>query len=156
MASTLDGSSRSPEVEAALEAIYAELPAIDCRRLCHAACGPIVMSRVEGERMASMAGGAAGGSGVREAAADLVCPYLERESGLCGVYALRPLICRLWGATESLRCEWGCEPSAVLSDLEVERLAKRVLALSGGESVTVWSGWNVMLERASDGAGPRK
>jgi Fe-S-cluster containining protein len=144
VAGPFDGGEARAEVAAALEAIYAELPSIDCRRLCHPACGPIVMSRAEGARIASVAG-------EREAADDLVCPYLERASGLCGVYELRPLICRLWGATESLRCEWGCEPSAALSDAEVKRLIERVLALSDGDSVTVWRGWERMLERAGGG-----
>ena len=128
-------------VMAALEAVYASLPAIDCQRLCHSACGPIVMSGLESERIASTAGR-------REAADDLVCPYLERESGLCGVYPLRPLICRLWGVTDSLRCQWGCEPTRVLSDAEVGALMERVLELADGEVATVWPGWNSMLRVA--------
>jgi len=126
---------------AALEALYALLPGIECQRLCHSACGPIVMSALEADRIASTAGR-------REAAEDLVCPYLERESGLCGVYPLRPLICRLWGVTESLRCQWGCEPSRVLSDAEVGTLIEQALELAGGEVATVWRGWASMLRAA--------
>ncbi|MEZ4501994.1 MAG: YkgJ family cysteine cluster protein [Dehalococcoidia bacterium] len=131
----------SSDVLAALERIYASLPGIDCRRLCHTACGPIVLTGLEADRIASVAGR-------READADLVCPYLERESGLCGVYPLRPLICRLWGVTESLPCQWGCEPERVLSDVEVGALIEDVLELAGGEVATVWPGWASMLRSA--------
>lgn len=96
------GSAQDRAVER-LEALYASLPSIDCRMLCHPACGPIVMSAREHERLARE-------HGARETDADLVCPYLERASGLCGAYEVRPMICRLWGVVETMRYEWGCVP----------------------------------------------
>lgn len=131
------------EVEAAPEAellaTYASLPRIDCQKRCHGSCGPIVMSALEWDRLASA-------HGARTCADDLVCPHLERDSGLCGAYEARPLICRLWGATESLRCEFGCQPERVLPDLEVTALIERVQLLSGGVARTVWPGWSRYLE----------
>lgn len=135
----LDAAGR----EAELLAIYASLPAIDCKKRCHGSCGPIVMSALEWDRVTSA-------HGERACDADLVCPYLERATGLCGVYQVRPLICRLWGATESLRCEFGCRPERVLSDIEVAALIERVQALSAGRSPlarTVWpEGWRRYLQ----------
>ena len=84
-----------------------------------------MVPEAEWERLA-----AAGGP--REAGADLVCPYLERETGLCEVYAARPLICRLWGVAATLRCPQGCEPERWLSAAEVEALIDEALARSGG------------------------
>lgn len=86
-----------------------------------------MVPEAEWERLA-----AAGGP--REAGADLVCPYLERETGLCEVYAARPLICRLWGVAATLRCPQGCEPERWLSAAEVEALIDEALARSGGGS----------------------
>lgn len=105
------------DIEAELEAIYASLPRIDCQKRCHGSCGPIVMSALEWDRVASA-------HAERTCDDDLICPYLDRISGLCGTYEIRPLVCRLWGATESLRCGFGCEPERVLSDLAVAALVK--------------------------------
>ena len=125
-----------------LEALYASMPSIDCQMLCHPACGPIVMSRREHERLV-------GAHGPREAEADLVCPYLGRESGLCGAYEVRPLICRLWGVVETMRCEWGCVPERYLTEAEAEALLAEAQTLSNGAVGTVWPGWHAMLARAA-------
>lgn len=130
-------SGANPEPE--LLAIYESLPRIECQRRCHGSCGPIVMSALEWDRLVSAHGARACGD-------DLVCPHLERTSGLCGAYEARPLICRLWGATERLRCEFGCEPDRVLTDAEVEALVTRVEALSSGLARSVWAGWAPYIE----------
>ena len=129
------------EAETRLEALYASLPSIDCQMLCHSACGPIVMSGREHERLVRE-------HGAREVEADLVCPYLERESGLCGAYEVRPLICRLWGVVETMRCEWGCVPERYLTQAEADALLAQAQALSDGVARTVWPGWNAMLAYA--------
>jgi hypothetical protein len=130
--------------EQELRAIYESLPRLECRRLCHGSCGPVVMSGLEWERLIEA-------HEERECDADLVSPYLERESGLCGAYELRPLICRLWGATERLRCEFGCEPERALSDAEVEALVARVEALSGSAPRSAWRGWSGYLAHLEAG-----
>jgi len=85
----------------ALEALYAELPTIECRGLCAESCGPVPMGRVEWQSVCR-AGGERKGSG------DLICPYLELSR--CSVYEVRPMLCRLWGVVESMPCLWGCQP----------------------------------------------
>jgi hypothetical protein len=128
------GSGREGE----LQAIYASLPRLECRRLCHGSCGPIVMSAIEWDRLTAA-------HGARECEDDLVCPYLERESGLCGAYELRPLVCRLWGATQRLQCGFGCLPERLLSDEEVAALVGRIEVLSGAAPRSVWGGWSAWL-----------
>ncbi len=97
----------------ALEALYAQLPKIECQRKCQECCGPIAMTRLEAKRLPELAfdrlPSDAGISFISRTATDtLVCPLLKR--GECSVYARRPAICRLWGLTEKLRCPHGCEP----------------------------------------------
>jgi Fe-S-cluster containining protein len=53
------------------------------------------------------------------------CPALR--DGRCSVYADRPTICRLWGATKSMPCPHGCTPQNALSQQESFEL----LALAG-------------------------
>lgn len=36
------------------------------------------------------------------------CPALQ--DGQCSVYDVRPMICRVWGASEDLVCPYGCRP----------------------------------------------
>lgn len=46
------------------------------------------------------------------------CPLLDRISHRCNGYQVRPMICRLWGLTERMKCPHGCQPSRVLDDRE--------------------------------------
>lgn len=93
-----------------LDSLYAEMPTLDCQGKCAESCGPIVMSRVEWERIIEKVGAEPHGG------ADLTCPLLTDER--CTVYSIRPTICRLWGLVESMPCPWGCKPSRVLTDVE--------------------------------------
>ena len=51
----------------------------------------------------------------------------------CAVYALRPLICRLWGVMRSLPCMYGCYPEGgrFLSDEEAFRLLFKAAEVAG-------------------------
>lgn len=95
--------------KALLDELYAELPAIDCQRKCESSCGPIAMSRGEWQRIIKR-------KGFEPRATSIDCPLLDR--GLCSVYAIRPMICRLWGVIETMPCPWGCKPERYLSTRE--------------------------------------
>lgn len=97
-----------------LEAVYAKVPKIECKQLCHAYCGPIAMSRLEWVRWKAAHGGEP------QPRSDLTCPALE--CGICTVYEARPMICRLWGTTPELACPHGCVPERWLSDKEAHQL----------------------------------
>jgi hypothetical protein len=56
------------------------------------------------------------------------CPLLRQ--GRCTVYAVRPLICRLWGVVESMPCPWGCRPERFLTVEEGEALMRQAEGLS--------------------------
>lgn len=103
--------TRAQEVDARLEAIYQQIPDIHCKGLCQDACGPITGGHRELVRMKR-----AGVTllpvmdQVRQLTADdYTCPALV--DGQCSTYAVRPAICRVWGAAEDLRCPHGCEPA---------------------------------------------
>lgn len=93
-----------------LDALYADLPTLDCQGKCAESCGPIAMSRVEWERIVERVGYEP------QAREDLTCPLLDGER--CTVYDIRPTICRLWGMVESMPCSWGCRPTRVVGHEE--------------------------------------
>lgn len=107
-----------------LDALYAQIPALVCRGLCHDSCGPIEMSVRERERIE------------REAGKPLTCGMLATCSMLtedrrCGVYEIRPMICRIWGTTRKMRCHYGCRPERWLSAEETARLIAEADLIGG-------------------------
>lgn len=110
-----------------LEALYAQLPTIDCQGHCWESCGPIIMSTAERQRIADT------GVDIPHAAQLLAtgaatCPALTMLHQ-CSVYDIRPLICRIWGATRELWCTWGCRPSRLLSRDEAHGLIRKAGAI---------------------------
>lgn len=112
-----------------LEALYAELPHVACQQKCRECCGPVIqagaLSPLEFERLA----------GIPPSPVDpkdfMACSMLNGETGLCRVYDLRPMICRLWGVTENMRCPYGCEPDRWLTEAEGREYLKRAEAIGG-------------------------
>jgi putative zinc- or iron-chelating protein len=93
-----------------MEALYAQVPAIpDCKGHCWISCGPASMTPWELKRLADAGHRVTSDEIARKAPGEFWCEALGPD-GRCRAYALRPLICRLWGATEWLRCPWGCVP----------------------------------------------
>lgn len=90
-------------LDARLDALYAKLPRLECQGLCHDSCGPVDMSIRERARIRERTGREVTcGSGAS-------CSMLTPDRR-CGVYDIRPLICRLWGILDVLRCPYGCIP----------------------------------------------
>lgn len=105
----------------ALDGLYSELPRIECAGKCANSCGPVMMSRVEWQRVCR-----AGGERWAQAD-DLTCPYLENER--CTVYEVRPMLCRLWGVVEGMPCIFGCVPERMLTDEEGREFLRRASEL---------------------------
>lgn len=95
------------------ERVWTKIPTIPvCSGRCWDSCGPVELSLAEHELTAR--------AGVRvphhrEALRSGCewCPALT-DDRRCAVYDVRPTICRLWGAVESLPCVHGCRPAGGL------------------------------------------
>lgn len=118
-----------------LEDIYAQVPDARCKGLCEEACGPLPMTVEEGRRLRR-----AGHPIPHEEVAmvrliesgSYSCPALV--DGRCSVYEIRPLICRLYGAIENMRCEHGCIPlTGLLTHEQASELISAVTVIGGGE-----------------------
>jgi hypothetical protein len=109
---------RSP-AEKALDELYAQVPTmLDCKGLCHRSCGPAPCSTTERKRIERRAGKPL------DVTHDLTCTMLTNV-GRCSVYGDRPMICRLWGATEEMPCPFGCRPARMLTRDESRELLAR-------------------------------
>lgn len=89
------------------DALYAQIPHVDCKGLCVDACGVIEATDAERERLPGLP--LADDAQARyERDGHYHCPLLV--AGLCSVYERRPLVCRLYGAVDLpvLVCPFGC------------------------------------------------
>lgn len=84
--------------------LYSKIPTFQCRIGCSDCCGPVPFSKWEWSKIQDKR------KGTR-----LTCPYVN--NGKCDIYEDRPLICRLFGASEveMLTCPHGCGPAQKLS-----------------------------------------
>lgn len=111
-----------------LKAVYAKIPGIVCKGLCHDTCGPILVARDEAQMMQRR-----GDLSFREEC----CPFLDPENR-CGVHAHRPAICRLYGVADDpkMRCPHGCEPERLLSNQEAGAILHEIVKV-GGSAVLI-------------------
>jgi len=115
-------AGRDPaETDRQLAAVYAQIPDMDgCDGSCWESCGPVPMGAAERARIA--AAGVQIPPLVELLRSGRMCPALS-AFGRCPVYDVRPVLCRLWGAVEGMRCDHGCRPvGGYLSDAEAHRL----------------------------------
>lgn len=96
----------TPAQEEQLAALWATLPDIECRGRCWDSCGPIKMTSPEHALV--QRAGIAIPDAVHDGSAYL-CPALTMLKR-CAVYDVRPLVCRLWGISENMPCNYGCQP----------------------------------------------
>src|SRR3982751_2209804 len=117
---------------AALDAIYAQLPTVQCQGQCAVGCGPVPLTDLEGQRLQAATHqkprtipltpdfALVGQPTPRER-----CVYLT-PAARCAAYAVRPLLCRVWGTVKMLSCMHGCLPDRWLTEREFVALAAAV------------------------------
>ena len=119
------GAARESDPEA-LDALYRSLPRMQCKGNCASACGPVPVTPLERQRIAEQGHRWVDGKVIPLADGQTVgttCSALDQKKLRCRVYENRPMICRLWGLVEALKCPWGCTPQGGhLSDVEGMRL----------------------------------
>lgn len=136
----------------ALRDLWAEVPTVHCQRECWAYCGAITVGGLERAAIARALGHPPPDPLWN---AQHRCRLLTPE-GLCSVYEARPIICRLWGAVEGLRCPWGCrvEPGVLGDDATLE-LIKRLTVLSGDDLAHVQRTWLAALRSSLETSSTR-
>jgi Fe-S-cluster containining protein len=118
---------------AALAAIYARVPRmVACKGLCHDACTSVQTAAIERQRIID-ATGVALPEPARRGDKQPRCTQLDADNR-CRAYRDRPLVCRLWGASEAYACGHGCETAPgqrVLGIRETMALMAELYELSG-------------------------
>lgn len=129
-------STRPPIPPQALRDIWEKVPKMkDCKGKCAMSCGPIPVSSMERRLIQQRAGHlltTERNLGKKNTEGVMSCNMLT-EDGLCSVYAIRPLVCRIWGTTKRLACPEGCEPERWLSDQESLALFDEIQHLAGDD-----------------------
>lgn len=119
-----------------LRAIWAKIPKmVNCKGKCAMSCGPIPIASIERGLVEERAGHnltTMNNPGVKNTDGMMVCNMLT-DAGLCSVYSIRPVVCRVWGTTKALACPLGCEPERWLTDKEAFDLFAEVQALAGDD-----------------------
>jgi Fe-S-cluster containining protein len=130
------GPSRKSEQQriAELEEIYSGIPEVACVDGCGECCGLISMSRLEEDRIRrfleerhldiQFSNDPLDVTYLKAVYGDNRCYFLD-ERQMCLVYPVRPIICRLYGAAENMRCPYA-GPAACLSEEEALRLIRKV------------------------------
>jgi Fe-S-cluster containining protein len=110
--------SREINCRASLTEIYAALPKVACKRMCQPSCGVVIPAAClpEEQRKLSIL------PIIKTVGDDFTCGALLY--GSCSIYSNRPLVCRLYGCVEAMRCPWGCEPEFWVTDKQVEDILR--------------------------------
>jgi hypothetical protein len=121
-----------------VEEIWAQVPSVDCDGRCAKACRVIGMSEEEFMMMEDRIPDFPSFEQMmfdqkRVGPSNYRCPSLV--DGRCSQYDVRPLVCRLYGVTEAMKCPFGCVPEGgFMPAEEASRLWDRMTEV-GGPSV---------------------
>jgi len=96
--------------------LYNKIPTFECKPGCTDCCGPVPFSKWEWSRIKD-----------KRNARGLNCPYAV--NGRCDIYEQRPLMCRLYGAVETLQCPYGCGPINKLTDAQAKEILQEYMKL---------------------------
>jgi hypothetical protein len=99
--------------------LYKQIPRFECVEGCTDCCGTVPWSGWELKQ--------AGLDAPPPARADKTCAFAE--GGSCQIYQNRPLMCRLFGTVEDLRCPHGRGPLKLLSVAEGQAIVRRYIRL---------------------------
>ena len=104
---------------ATVKAVLDRIPSINCTGKCWQSCGPILVSRDEDDmiRQHCRANGIkyhplpqTPAAMIKQMMAGCIrCKFLT-EDHKCSIYPARPAICRMFGVTDEMPCEFGCDP----------------------------------------------
>jgi len=100
--------------KSSLKKLYSKIPSFECIEGCTDCCGPVPLTKLEAKRLNVDSNLTPTKLGSCD------CVYASEKG--CTVYENRPYMCRLFGATEDLKCPHGKKPTKLLSSDSTNRL----------------------------------
>ena len=119
------------------EELYAQIPNMTCLSGCAdccGCCGILRFSRYEVAQISTAKIIRAIFRRFRQVTSQK-CPHLTADNR-CGIYEVRPFVCRLFATTERLPCPKGIGPDKLLSAEEAEKLINQFLRI-----IDLWRGY---------------
>ena len=101
-----------------LEALYRMIPDFNCKPDCIQCCENKIQFAPEEREKAPKP---------EEDREDAFCSYVC-ENG-CTIHEIRPLLCRIYGNSELMKCPHGCGPERLLSEAETRRIIKEYVRI---------------------------
>lgn len=99
-----------------MQRLYEKIPKSKCKAGCFSCCiNSVQMTSEELEKI--------GGYTYIDR-----CPHLSLSEGKCTVYEHRPMVCRLYGTSELLKCE-NCVPEKFLDEEETREILREYLKM---------------------------
>ena len=93
----------APNPRRQLQELYAKLPTIECKGECADICQTVLIMSVKERQIIESKYGRV------TCDEEGWCKMLK--DGRCIAHEVKPMICRLWGLTEDMKCPHGCKPS---------------------------------------------
>jgi len=136
LVSRIKNHSQSNELQRIkeLEEIYSSIPEISCVENCGKCCGLISMSKLEEKRIRRFLeenhlniqfyNDPLDVTYMKAVYGNNRCYFLD-EDQRCLIYPIRPIICRLYGVAENMKCPHS-RPEEYLTEQESHRLIKEV------------------------------
>ena len=117
-----------------LDALYGQIPEIECLGFCHESCTIVPAAKIEIKRAKERMGGKnpfnpAAAMKKLQAGKNKIPSCSALKEGKCSIYTARPAICRLYGVAEGLNCPFGCKPKKTLSRQEAFNIVRKTEAL---------------------------
>lgn len=119
-----------------LDALYKQIPEVECKGLCHESCTIVPASKLERKRVKDHLGKdifrpTTDPDGLHSKLIEIVqegkvkdCAALKE--GRCTIYSIRPAICRIFGAATNLECPYGCKAKEPMSVSDGFALIKKI------------------------------
>lgn len=107
-----------------LKELYTRVPNFKCKRNCADCCGPHIQAEVEWLNISIWL--------LKHKRQELIgyqlnCPYLTKNR--CSIYPVRPMVCRLFGAVQDLRCPHGYHPKKRIEARRARWLLSQTITL---------------------------
>lgn len=120
-----------------IQKIADRIPAFECIPGCTDCCGPVPFSPSEWEAVTEKKDMPTTDTAELlmklSQGVSVTCPYAVKEVG-CAIYEQRPIMCRIYGTVEDLRCPHGKRPETLFTVMQGKTILRHYLKVRKEEA----------------------